>query len=207
MRFQGGEKVGDLTLLKLVGTKHFKRGAAVVWLCRCQCGREVQRDRQTLIRSKRPGCGECRTLGTAPAGKWKHPLYKCWRHMISRCTEQGNKSYADYGERGITICPRWIEGEDGLTGLECFAADMGERPSGMTLERKDVNRGYEPDNCVWANRTVQSRNRRNVRLISFQGESLPITVWAERTGIPYFTLFARLKKWPVERALTEPVAK
>jgi len=207
MRFRGGEIVGDLTLIEVAGTKHFRRGVAVVWRCRCVCGRVVERDRQTLIRSKHPSCGECRTIGTAPPGKWRHPLYKSWRHMIARCTEPKNKSFPDYGGRGISVCSRWIDGEDGLTGLECFALDMGERPTGLTLERQDVNCGYEPSNCVWASRTVQGRNKRSVRLIEFRGESLPITVWAERTGIPYFTLYARLKKWPVERALTEPVAK
>jgi len=207
MRFAGGEKVGKLTLIELAGTKHFARGVAVVWRCRCDCGAMVERDRQTLIRSKAASCDDCRSIGSAPPGKWKHPLYKVWRHMIDRCTNPRNKSFPDYGARGITVCDRWVNGENGITGLECFAADMGVKPQGMTIERKDVNVGYLPGNCTWANRTIQSRNRRNVKLLTYKGESLPTTVWAERTGIPYFTLVARLKKWTVERSLETPLMK
>ncbi len=208
MRFQGGETVGDLTLIEVAEVKHFKRGVAVVWRCRCKCGREVKRDRQTLIRSKTLHCGECRRIGTSPPGRTLHPLYKCWSHMIDRCHNPGNKSFPDYGARGISICPRWLTGEGELTGFECFALDMGEKEPGLTIERLDVNVGYQPSNCIWASRVVQGRNRRVVKLIEFGGETRSIPEWAAHLGIAYFTLMRRLQKgWAVERALTEPLRK
>lgn len=207
LRFKGGERVGSLTVVRPLGSKHFGCGVAVVFECRCDCGMLVERDRQTLIRRPQKTCGSrCRmNVGTAPEGCSSHPLHKRWWAMLDRCFNPQNKSHPDYGARGVTVCQRWRYGEDDLTGFECFAADMGD-PGGLTLERKDSAGNYEPNNCIWATRTVQGRNRRCVRLIEWNGESLPISVWAERTGINYFTLMRRFKAgWPVERALTEAI--
>jgi hypothetical protein len=71
--------------------------------------------------------------------------------MWTRCTNPNVKSYKDYGGRGITICLRWEQ-------FENFLADMGERPTGLTLDRKNVNGNYEPSNCRWATRKEQAMN-------------------------------------------------
>jgi hypothetical protein len=78
--------------------------------------------------------------------------------MKTRCFNKRNASYVDYGGRGITVCRRWRE------SYENFLADMGRRPLGATLERRDVNGNYAPSNCIWADRTTQARNRRFVKL-------------------------------------------
>jgi hypothetical protein len=92
--------------------------------------------------------------------------------------------------------------------FEAFLADVGERPSlAHTLDRKDVNGDYEPGNCRWATKKEQSRNKRNNRLLTYAGESMPMSAWAERLGMKPTTLKRRISKgWSVHRALSEPVA-
>jgi hypothetical protein len=127
----------------------------------------------------------------------RHPLYRAWESMLRRCRSKGIDSYRYYGARGITVCDRWMK-------FENFLADMGERPAGMSLERKDNNGPYSPENCVWATPKQQSANTRNVRLITFNGETHPISEWARRIGISHTSLMHRLKTWPLEEALTQP---
>jgi len=81
--------------------------------------------------------------------------------MIQRCTNPKCRRYKDYGGRGITVCTRWLK-------FENFYADMGECPPGMTLERKDNNKGYYKANCRWATNKEQGNNKRNNRLLTYK---------------------------------------
>lgn len=84
------------------------------------------------------------------------PEYNSWRGMIQRCTNPKHVKYANYGGRGITITPRW-QGQDGFIH---FLEDMGPRPAGKTLDRRDANLNYEKDNCVWSDLSTQNKNQR-----------------------------------------------
>jgi hypothetical protein len=86
--------------------------------------------------------------------KCYEPTYNSWRKMIERCTYKGHRHYADYGGRGITVSPRWRR------NFWAFVGDIGTRPKGKTLDRKNNDEGYYLDNCRWATRKEQAQNRR-----------------------------------------------
>ena len=135
-----------------------------------------------------------------PKVKWLNPsgttTYFAWRNMRSRALNPKNDSYEHYGMRGITICSQWADDYDQ------FFADMGECPEGLTLERIDVNGNYEPTNCCWATVKDQLNNQRRNRRITFEGVTKNLSQWAEDRGLGADTLYRRLLRMPVERALT-----
>ncbi len=128
-------------------------------------------------------------------GRCRSRAYLSWSDMIQRCTNPHNKRWADYGGRGIKVCDRWLSSAQ-------FCLDMGERPLGMSLDRRDNDGNYEPSNCYWATREQQQNNRRTNRRITYQNETLTCTQWAARLGINESTLSHRIRRgWTTERAL------
>lgn len=91
------------------------------------------------------------------SGATKHPLYSTWCSMKQRCSNVYHDKYQYYGERGITVCDRWL----GPNGFSNFISDMGERPGGYSIDRKDNSKGYTPGNCRWATKHEQESNKRN----------------------------------------------
>lgn len=90
---------------------------------------------------------------------YNHPLFRTWWSMIQRCHNPNSISYKSYGAKGVSVCERWRE------SVFNFAADVGERPEGKTLDRIDPFGNYEPGNCRWASVKEQHRNKRNNRFI------------------------------------------
>ena len=116
--------------------------------------------------------------------------------MIQRCGDPGNKSYPRYGGRGIAVCERWRE-------FENFLADMGRRPPGLSIERVDNDRGYEPGNCRWASRSEPAPNTRVSLKVQVGGRTLPLKTACEEVGLAYSMVWQRINRcgWSVERAL------
>lgn len=132
------------------------------------------------------------------------PEYRAWQQMRLRCTDPTHKAWPRYGGRGIKVCARWLNSPD------AFLADMGPKPSpAHEIDRYPDNDGdYEPDNCRWATRSENDRNRRNNRLIECNGEVLTLIAWAERTGVRSNTIKERMDRgWSSERAIFEPARR
>lgn len=116
--------------------------------------------------------------------------------MMGRCYSKGSTAYYNYGGRGILVCRRWHK-------FEAFIEDMGQPTEGMTLERLDPNKGYYPENCVWATREAQGYNKRN---------SVADSVWAclgeavkYYNEVSYSTAWARVRRGvPIDTAASLP---
>ena len=127
--------------------------------------------------------------------------YNAWNSMIARCYRLTHHAYNDYGGRGIKVCDRWLE------SYPNFLEDMGRRPNkGYSLDRKLVNGNYEPDNCRWATKTEQNRNRRDSNPLLYMGELKTLAEWAEVVNIPRLVLHDRIRRrgWDLDKAMTTP---
>lgn len=179
-----GMRYGRLSVLERAPTVNGR----TYWACRCICGREVVVMGQSLHAGTTVSCGCNRAERIREKGhNVTHGLsgtrtYRIWCGMRKRCLNPAARAYARYGGRGVTACERWSR-------FENFLADMGECPDGLTIERIDNDRGYEPSNCKWATYAEQSANRRNT--VKFDGLTLPEL--ARRDGIPYATAYYRAK--------------
>ena len=132
-------------------------------------------------------------------GKSYSRAYSVWESMLSRCSNENHTAYENYGGRGITVCPQWG------TFLG-FYADMGDPPEGMSLDRRDNDLGYSPENCRWATNIQQARNNRRSNFITAHGVTLTLAEWSERTGIKSHTINARIRKgWSAEEAVSSPL--
>jgi len=123
--------------------------------------------------------------------------YEAWRSMRRRCLYKKHKSYDRYGGRGIKICSRWEK-------FENFLSDMGTKHSlAHTLERKDTDGDYDPDNCVWATMKDQNNNKSNCVLITAFGKTQNLKQWEIETGLNSDTIKYRLNNgWDVADALS-----
>lgn len=176
------------------------RGSAK-WLCQCDCGN------QSVVLATNFRKGQSKSCGCSQYGE-KHGharkgvetrTYQTWLHMRQRCLNPENDAYHNYGGRGITICEEWDV-------FDNFLSDMGERPLGLTIDRIDNSKGYFKDNCRWADKKTQLRNKRNNRIIYWEGKPWTVSELCEKYSIGHGVLCSRLSLgWDMGRALTQPV--
>jgi hypothetical protein len=196
-----GKNYGRLTVLKF---SHVTKGNAF-WLCKCECGNIKNMRYAGLSSGKAKSCGclkkELSIMRLTTHGLTNSPEYSIHWNMISRCANEKNKAYQNYGGRGISVCKEWLE------SFECFYADMGARPTaGHSLDRIDVNGNYEPSNCRWATKSEQMSNMRSNRFISIDGETKILSEWSKISGVLPDTIAYRLdKNWDTRKAVFQPV--
>lgn len=177
-----GRTYGRLTVL----SRDENAGKEPRWRCVCECG-SVKVIYGTSLRSgQTKSCGCLAKIITSKRslkhGMFGSPEWRAWNSMKSRCHQPSNKNFINYGARGITVCDRWRE------SFENFFADMGARPSSEhQIDRVNNDGPYEPDNCRWATRKQNMRNRRNT--VRYGG--LTLREIAEQTGENYHTLKTR----------------
>ena len=211
-----GQVVGKLTVEGIVEkTKLGKECSDRKWRCKCECGNTVN-VKGSSLRSKRTrscGCSKGEfisdirsTHGHSRCGGAKQGTYRSWQGAKRRTTDPKHHNYNNYGGRGIKMCDEWTDKENGFFN---FLRDMGERPPNTTLDRIDNNGDYTKENCRWATLSEQGSNSRNANPITYKGETLTRTQWAERVDINVSTLQNRLQNlgWTIERTLTTPVKK
>lgn len=193
-----GERFCRLVVLsKAVGTR------ASRWRCRCDCGNETEVVHSDLLSAHTRSCGclhsdVTRQISTTH-GKSHSRAYHTWTNMWARCGNPNSADYHRYGGRGIAVCDRW-------QSFEVFYSDMGDPPPGRTLDRRDNDRGYSPDNCHWATVTQQNRNRVDTIFITIHGTRKSLPEWCEIYAIAHMTAYRRYARGmdPVE-AVTRPV--
>ena len=138
----------------------------------------------------------------SPEAQERQQLVKIRYHMLQRCLNPKHPSYADYGGRGITVCDEWRE------SAAAFVRYISPRPKGMTLERIDNDRGYEPGNIRWATRAEQVRNRRNNITVQLGEERLVLKDACARLGMSYDAIWRRLKRGAsLQTVFNTPVQK
>lgn len=125
------------------------------------------------------------------------PTYRSWSAMRNRCEKPKDSMFYRYGGRGIKVCERWMS-------FPNFLDDMGERPEGMTLDRIDSDSDYSPENCTWATRKEQNRNKPNNRMLTIYGLTMCLAEWAEIVAheTRYDTIKSRLNRgWSDKEAV------
>lgn len=155
-----GQRFGRLIALRSVGKNAW---GSVRWLCQCDCNNFHTVSVSNLKSGHVKSCGCITKEGTrfahgyATKGR-RNPHYRIWSSMHERCGNPNNKSYKNYGGRGIKVDPRWND-------FRNFLADVGERPHpSLSLDRINNNNGhYTPNNIKWATRSEQNKNRRPIR--------------------------------------------
>lgn len=156
----------DITGLRFGRVVALRRASDAIrerkWLFRCDCGTVWATEKAAVTKGRTTSCGcfhreKSRQVcgdNFRKHGKSRMPEYWAWKSMHHRCSQPSNPAFHHYGGRGITVCERW-------GSFDAFLSDMGLRPNGLTLERRNVNGNYCPENCYWADWSTQARNKRS----------------------------------------------
>ena len=181
------------------------------WRCICDCGNEKVTTSDNLLRNITKSCG-CYQNDVRVANGHKNAkhhgygtrLYRIYRGMWQRCYDKNVKHFMRYGGRGISICDEWL-GENGFVNFREWAYKSGYKEN-LSIDRKDNDDGYNPNNCRWATDKEQMNNRRKNIKLTYKGETHTMAEWAEVTGINVATIKSRHRAgWKDEDILARKV--
>lgn len=176
-----GQRFGRLVALRPTSQR---RSGKVMWLCQCDCGNTTLATSNNLKTGGTRSCG-CLYRETVGDARRKHGMtgtriYGIWKAMRSRCLNVNNKSYENYGGRGISVCNEW-GGEDGFKNFHDWSMKHGYADN-LTIDRIDVNGDYTPNNCRWITQHEQTRNKRNTINITAHGKTMCLADWTAKYG-------------------------
>lgn len=204
-----GQKFGRLTVICRTENYITPKGTKFSqWICKCECGNTCIARVNDLKFGRIKSCG-CLHKELAKQRRTKHSLsgtklYMIWKSMKQRCSNQNNKDYPNYGERGIKVCDEWSRD---FQAFYDWSTQNGYI-EGLSIDRIDTNGNYEPVNCRWITIKQQANNLRKNINITFNGTTHTLSEWSDITGIKYKTLMQRyVNGWSPDRMLTEPVRK
>ena len=178
-----GTRFGKLTV---VAEHPERKGHAIMWVCKCDCGNTKLINGNNLRQGKSTTCG----CSTRSHGMRFTRLWSIWDGMMKRCCNPRHKWFKRYGGRGITICDEWMQNHGEFFS---WALSNGYK-DGLTIDRIDVDKGYCPENCRWVDMKTQLNNRSNNCVVEINGESRTLAEWADITGIGYQTLYRRYRR-------------
>ena len=175
--------------LTLIGFSHYSKGKKYCkFACACGNTKVIRYNHVMSERIKSCGC-----LAKEKGNNYRHGytgtrLYNVWTNMKGRCTNPNNVGYQNYGGRGISVCNDW---SDSFISFMTWALANGYSDN-LTIERKDVNSGYCPDNCTWISIEKQNENKTTTTYLTHNGETKSIKNWAEETGTSIKTICNRI---------------
>ena len=195
-----GQRFGRLTVIERAENSKHKKAR---WKCLCDCGGVIVVEALLLKQEKTKSCG-CYRREYARThhptriihGEYNTRLYILWSRMRARCHDSKN---IRYGGRGIAVCEEW---EASFEAFRDWALANGYQDD-LSIDRKDNDGPYSPDNCRWATAKEQANNRSSNTVITYNNESHTISEWSEIIGVRSDTLRLRLKAgWSIEEALS-----
>ena len=152
-----------------------------LWVCRCDCGTIKKVTYSRLVHGTVKSCGCLIADSTRERhtthGLTHHPLFITWGSMKKRCYNPNDKRYNRYGGRGIKICDEWLD----FQTFYDWAIAHGYK-KGLSIERKNVDGNYEPDNCCWITIQEQARNRSNTRWVEYKDKKYCASEFARMMG-------------------------
>lgn len=197
-----GNKYGRLTVIEEAPSQH----GHAMWICKCDCGNTTHPIGGSDLRNGKVQSCKCLHNELVSKKMTKHKmketrLYRIWTNMRARCRFPSVPCYGSYGGRGVTVCEEW---QHDFLAFHSWAMANGYADD-LTLDRKDTNGPYRPDNCRWVSRKAQANNLRKNVVLDINGEKHTMAEWADISGIKYTTIYQRRLRGWADDDLLKPV--